>query len=195
MRGLCQTLRLCGKETRCTLCVGRGTGAKLDAVSLAQGARPTFAADRCFMRRVRRAPTTRISACGLTLEFTCSRRRAKPAVGCQVQRRVRPSGPHGARRRPPGNRTAQERIHGPAADVRPNGLLWGCWHEAEATKLRWPRQTKKTTGPGRKTARRRAQQVSTLDAAPRARGGARCQARTASRAAVHGGGAWKGHSV
>ena len=132
---------------------------------------------------------------GLTLEFTCSRRRAKPAVGCQVQRRVRPSGPQGARRRPPGKRTAQDRIHGPAADVRPNGLHWGCWHETEATKLRWPRQTKKTTGPGPKTARRRAQQVSTLDAAPRARGGARCQARTASRAAVHGDGAWKGHSV
>jgi len=62
-----------------------------------QGKRPSRARKR--QERLFNATSEEVLGCAacfeskaswLTLEFTCSRRRAKPAVGCQVQRRVRP---------------------------------------------------------------------------------------------------------
>ena len=54
----------------------------------AEGARSTWPVARLLTRRVGMRETC-VPGCGLTLEFTCWRKRAKPAVASQVQRRVR----------------------------------------------------------------------------------------------------------
>jgi len=194
-RGLCQTRWLCGKDRGRALGVGRTTGAKLNAASLAQGARPSSAAAKRLMRRVRRAPTTRISACGLTLEFTCVRQTAKPAVERQVQRRVRPYAPARGTAWAMAARRSEPWALGGTVDVRLHGPHWRCWHAAKATVLRSSARTKKATGLAVNEARRRAFRASTLEAAPRAGGDVRCQTRTTRSAGLLGDGVWKGHVV
>jgi len=130
-----------------------------------------------------------------TLEFTCVRQTAKPAVERQVQRRVRPYAPARGTVWAMAARRSGPWALGGTVDVRLHGPHWGCLHASKATALRSPTQTKKATNPAVNEARRRAFRVSTFEAAPRAGGDARCQTRTAKKAGSLGDGVWKGHAV
>jgi hypothetical protein len=89
---------------------------------------------------------TRKRMCGLTLELTRLRKLAKPAVAIRVQRRVRPSGPRTARRRPPKD-SQDKQSYCRAADVRPKGPHWSSMHADNATKRCGSRQAKEATVP------------------------------------------------
>ena len=69
---------------------------------------------------------------------------------------------------------------GRMADVRPRGPHWRCRHELDASLLRSRAQAQKAAVQAENEARRRAQRVATLEAAPRASGDPQGQTQTAS---------------
>ena len=98
--------------------------------------------------------TRRSAACGLTLEFSRSRKRAKPAVAIRLERRVRPCAPASGTLGAMAAKHSESCARGDTVDVRPRGPRWRWLHSAKATDVRFRRQELEAAGPAENGARR-----------------------------------------